>query len=235
MRLMGIIVAVAGLACGLVASEVLAGTPYTAKATCPVDGRQFDYTATASVTTFGSELDGMTRASWIVPMPIPQCPDSRFPVYQDSFSSPEQARIRTLVETPEYEAVKDEASYYLLWFVLERLEPVDADLNRSWLMVQATWQVRDDPERYSRYVVETIPLVEAALGADAELDPADWWYVQIVLANLSRQTGDFDAAQARLDGLPGEVPDMGDLRQRVARTTELVAGRDSSPQTPDQQ
>lgn len=210
----------------------LAGTPYTAKAVCPVDDKTFEYTGTGSYSTFGSYLDGMPQASWTMPMPLPQCPDSRFPVYRDDFSDADKEKIRALVTTPEYGAVRDEASYYLFWFVLNQLEPPREGLNGRWPLLQATWQVREDPQRYARYVGEVIPLIEAVLPKVKAEAPADWWYYQVVLANLERQSGDFAAAIARLDKLDGDPPAVGDLSQRLTLTRQMIAQQDRSAAAP---
>jgi hypothetical protein len=220
-----------GLAAAL-AGAAAAGTPYRAKAVCPVDGTTFEYTATASYSTWGSFLDGMPQASWTTPMPIPQCPESRFPVYREDFSDADRDKIRALVATPEYGAIRNEASYYVLWYVFDRLEPPREGLDVAWPLLQATWQVHDDPERYARYVGMVIPLMDAAMPALKTTEPENWWYFQIVLANLSRQTGDFAAATARLDALEGSPPAVGDLAQRLTLTRDLIARQDRSVQAP---
>lgn len=223
----------AGAAGLFAASSTLAGTPYTARATCPVDGRVFTYTATASLSTFGAELDGKTMASWTMPMPLPQCPGSLFPVYKETFTAEEAARIRALVETPEYQAVKDEASYFVFWFVRERLEPPAEGLDRPWPLVQATWQARDNPDQYRRYVELALPMLDEAMAGLREREPSDWWFMQTIAANLSRQAGDFDAALARLDGLTGEAPDP-QLTERVSVTRRLAQERNAQAMTVDE-
>lgn len=226
-----------GLAAGflscLATGATFAGTPYEAKAVCPVDDQTFTYTGTMSYSTWGSALDGMPQASWTTPMPIPQCPESRFPVYRDDFSEADKAKIRALVATPEYQAVKDEASYYLMWFVLGRIEPPREGMDRPWPILQASWQVIDDPARYAAYAAILIPLMDAELPALRETSEPDWWYFQIVLANVSRQSGDLAAASARLDSLPENPPRVGDLEKRLEMTRSLIANADRSQAVPE--
>lgn len=224
MRKVMLVAVVAGLMTGI-AGAASGGTPYQAEATCPVDNVKFKYTATMSSSTWGSELDGKPIGSWEFPMPIPQCPDSRFPVYQDEFSAEQTSAIRALVATPEYAAVKDEASYYLLHFVLQRLDHLEP-MNAAWLLMQATWQVRGDDARYARYAAEAVPAMDAALPSMSE--PADWWYLQIAVANVQRQAGDFAGATARLDSLTGELPAEGRPAERIALTRTLIAAGDRS-------
>lgn len=209
-----------------------AGIPMRVQSTCPVDDVRFTWTTTASYSTWGTELDAKPIGSWTFPMTIPQCPDSRFPVFKETFTDAEKVAIRALVLTPEYQAVKDEASYYLLRFVQQKLggdEPI-APLQSAWLLLQATWQVREtDPERYRRYAAETVTAMDAALPGLRESEPTDWWYFQIATANVQRQSGDFAGAIARLDSLTGDFPEEGQPAERIALTRQKIAAQDASP------
>jgi hypothetical protein len=221
---------------GLVAAGILAwsasagaaDTPYRATATCPVDDRPFTWTATASYSTWGLELDAKPIGSTIFPRTIPQCPDSLFPVFKDEFTPVEKATLRALVATPEYVAVQNESSYYLLHFVFEKMGEGDP-MGLAWLLMQSTWQVREtDPVRYIRYAAETIEAMDAALPDIRESQPDDWWYLQVATANVQRQAGEFEGATRRLDALTGEPP-VGDLPARIALTRQMIAAQDRSP------
>lgn len=217
---------------GTATGPASAGIPRRVEAVCPVNDQKFFWTTTASYSTFGSELDGQPFGSWTFPLTIPQCPESRFPVYRE-FTDAEKTAIRALVATPDYAAIKDEASYYVLAFVIERLDQ-PAAIDKAWVLLQASWQVRDtDPARYGRYAAEIVPAMDAALPAMQAEEPADWWYFQIATANVLRQSGDFAGATARLDALQGQPPGEGDLVQRVALTRELIAaGNQASAHPP---
>lgn len=229
-------VMLAAVAAGLLTAAgapATAGIPVRVETVCPVDDKKFTWTTTASYSTWGMELDGKPIGSWQFPMTIPQCPDSKFPVYQEEWTEEQKAAIRALVATPEYAAVKDEASYYLLRFVAERLQPADAEdpVAAGWLLLQATWQVRDDPERYARYAGELVTAVDAQLPALKAEDMDGWWFFQIATANVQRQAGDFDGATARLDSLTGEAP-VEQAAERVALTRQLIAAQDRKPTAP---
>ncbi|GEM_PF-1124833 len=210
-----------------------AGTPVRVETVCPVDDKKFTWTTTASYSTWGMELDGKPIGSWHFPMTIPQCPDSKFPVYQEEWTDDQKAAIRALVATPEYAAVRDEASYYLLRFVAERLQPADAEdpVAAGWLLLQATWQVRDAPERYARYARELVAAVDAELPALKGEDMDSWWFFQLATANVQRQAGDFAGASARLDSLSGETP-VEQVAERIALTRQLIAAQDRKPTAP---
>lgn len=215
----------------MLATPVMAGTPYRQELTCPLDGQKFTFTATASYSTFGSMLDGMPQASWIMPLPIPQCPGTNFPLYQETFSDAELTTARALVVEPAYQAIKDERSYYVLHYVLARMTPDRNPIDAAWLLLSATWQAQEDPAQYGRYVAETIPaLDQSALAIRAERYD-DWLYIQTILANLSRQSGDFAAATSRLDALPTPVENA-EMARRISLTRDLIARQDRTPQAP---
>lgn len=198
------------------------GMPVPVESVCPVDDQKFTWTTTTSYTIFDTALDGQPIGSWHFPLDIGQCPDSKFPVYKEEFTEEEKQAIRELVARPEYKAIQDEASYYVLSFVLSRLEEPEP-LDTAWYLVQATWQVRDDAPRYRRYALETLAALDAGLEGMRESEPENWWYLQIVASNIERQSGDFEAATRRLDALPAEVPAEGSLAKRIALTRQLVA------------
>lgn len=209
-------------------SAAAAGTPFERNVVCPLDGSTFSFTDTMSYSTMGTWLDGMPIMSWITPLPFPQCPGSRFPVYQEEFTAAEITAAKALVETPEYQAIKDESSYYVLHYVISRLQPDRPPIDNAWLLLSATWQVRDDPARYAAYVGQVVPLLDASVPSLREERFDDWVFMQTILANLARQVGDFDGATRRLDALPATIEGP-ELRVGIALTRELVTARDTSP------
>lgn len=228
MRSMVLAVVAVGLLAGA-AAPAAAGIPMRVQATCPVDGQKFMWTTTASYSTWGAELDAKPIGSWTFPMTIPQCPENGFPVYKEVFSDEEQAAIRALVLTPEYAAVKDEASYYVLRFVMEKLEEPEA-MAVAWMLMQSTWQVREtDPDRYGRYAAETVAAMDLSLPTLKDSEPADWLYLQIATANVQRQAGDFSGALQRLDNLTGDLPEEGQPAERIALTRQLIAAGNRAP------
>lgn len=226
--------AMAGLVLAVTAlpAATLAGTPYQAEATCPVDGKKFNWTSTASYSTWGMELDGKPIGSWVFPMTIPQCPDSRFPVYRE-FASAEIDAIKALAASPEYAAVQDETSYYLLNFVAGKLGDDMSDADHAWVLLKATWQAREDAARYGRYATETIAAMNAALPAIRSEDADEWLALQVIIANVERQAGLFDAATARLDGLPAPSVEAAEhIAPRIELTRRLIEARETKADSP---
>lgn len=219
------------LAGALFASTAEAGTPITVQVTCPLTGERFNFNTTASYSTWGRDLDGRQQGSWEFPLAIPQCPTTRFPVMEDM--TPEELEAaRALVETPGYQAVRGEASYYVLSYVMTQMEMGDP-VDRAWHILQATWQVQNDPERYRRYASELTDRWDAVAPAFREESPEDWMWIETYVANVERQSGRLDAATARLAALEAAAGDDAELMERVALTRQLIADGNTRPFAPE--
>ncbi|KSB89490.1 hypothetical protein AS593_15910 [Caulobacter vibrioides] len=178
------------VAAGL-AGAAQAGTPYPIKMKCAVGGESFTHTGTASYSTWGQRPDGKPYGSWEFPMPLPVCPGNGLVMYRD-FTKPELKQLPALLASEAYKALADDASYYrAAW--LERSLKGEAD--PLWLVLQASWQVDDDPIRKARYQREFAQAVEAEPARPGD---AGWMGKQGRAANARRELGQFDAAKADL-------------------------------------
>lgn len=215
------------LALGM-ASVAHAGTPYPIKVECPLTGETFMHTATASYSTYGMYLDGMPVGSWTFPMPVPQCPGSRFPVMKEDYSDAEKTALRALVLTPEYAAVQNEASYYVMDFVMARTGEQTPE-SHVWMLLQATWQVREDVAVYARYAGELAVAMDAAGDQLKSDDPANWYFYQLSTANVLRQSGDFDGAANRLAMVEVAPSDQPEIQKWIELSRAMISARDSTP------
>ncbi|MFC5371435.1 hypothetical protein ACFPIF_02670 [Brevundimonas faecalis] len=216
------------LALGM-APVAYAGTPYPIKVECPITGETFTHTATASYSTYGMYLDGMPVGSWTFPMPVPQCPGSRFPVMKEDYSDAEKTALRALVLTPEYAAAQNEASYYLMDFVMARTGEQTPE-SHVWMLLQATWQVRADVAVYARYAGELAAAMDAANDQLKSDDSENWHFYQLSTANVLRQSGDFDGAASRL-AVAEAVPSSQPVVQKwIEMTRAMIAARDNTPE-----
>ncbi len=223
--------AVTALAGTMIASSAEAGIPITVQVTCPLTGEAFNFETTASYSTWGRDLDGLPQGSWHFPLAIPLCPDSRFPALEDL--TPEQiAAANALIQTPAYVAVREEAPYYLLSFVMRELEMGDP-IDPAWNLLQATWQVRDQPETYGRYATELVARWDADSGALRTESPDDWRWIESFVANVERQAGRFEEAGVRLDALEPLALEDADLMERIRTTRRLIAEGNSRPFSPE--
>lgn len=213
------------LALGM-APAAYAGTPYPIKVECPLTGETFTHTATASYSTYGMHMDGMPVGSWTFPMPVPQCPGSRFPVTKEVYSDAEKTALRALVLTPEYAAVQNEASYYVMDFVMAKTGEQTPE-SHVWLLLQATWQVRSDMAAYARYAAELAPAMDAASDQLKSEDPENWYFYQLSTANVLRQSGDFDGAAQRLAVVEAAPSDQPMINKWIELSRAMIVARDS--------
>lgn len=188
----------------LPASPAAAGFPVPATAKCPVGGKSFTYTTTASYSIWGYRPDGKPYGSWEFPLEIPKCPGNGLVIF-DEFSTDEIERLKTLVESPEYRAMKDsETSYFLAAWLMKGLGR--PPINVAWMTVQASWQADGRPELKKRYQALYVDRIRA-LPRSGEGE--DWLIMQARAVNGLRELGRFDEAKALLASLdlkPLDVP-----------------------------
>ena len=219
-------VIIAAMLLGLSALPVRAGSPMTIEVVCPIDGEKFNFVTSAMYSTFGLYADGMPVGTWTFPPPLPQCPKSRLPILEEPYSDEEIVRLRAMVETPEYKAVQNESSYYLMNFVLGYLRKHGPESQVPYLL-QATWQVYDQPVTYARYADELTAAFDAAAEGLRAEDDGYRFFCEMSLINVLRQAGRFDEATRRLETL---VPYEGEnsLPEWTTLTRDLIAAKDRS-------
>lgn len=191
-------------AVALPAFPASAGMPVPATAKCPVGGKSFTWTTTASYSIWGYRPDGKPYGSWDFPLEIPKCPGNGLVIF-DEFTKEETGRLKTLVESDEYRAIRDtETSYFLAAWLMERLGR--PPINIAWMIVQASWQADGRPELKKRYQSLYVDRIRA-LPKSGEGE--DWLIMQARAVNGLRELGRFDEARALLASLdlkPLDVP-----------------------------
>ena len=221
------IVLIAAAALGLLSASAApsaAGTPYVAYAVCPLNGARVAYTGTHSYSIFGRETDGKPYGSWEFPLEMARCPGSGLPIYQEKFTGDEVKALKALVATPGYQAIKGESTYFVLAYVFQSQgRPLSMQMDA---LLAASFEVRENPAVYPRYAKVFVERAELRL-AELTPDVGDWWMLQLITINIIRQTGDFPAAQARLDSLPDTATPR--FKLYLQQTRELIAAKDSKP------
>lgn len=191
--------AVLGLAAALAAGEAQAGFPVTVKETCAVGGERFTHVTTGSYSTFGARPDGKPYGSWEFPLALAECPGNGLVMYRD-FTADEKKRLKALLGSAEYKALRgSETSYYRAAWLERALVPDSADA--PWILLQASWQADADPALKARYQREFAEAA-AATAKPASGDDLDWLALQARAANARRELGEFDQALALLESLP---------------------------------
>ncbi len=224
------------------ATAALLGTAYAEvpsreEMVCPIGGQSFVYMGYAVYSTYGQRLDGKPFGSTEFPLRIPVCPNG-FVVYRSDLSEAEVAALARYIETPEFAAMAERSTYYRA----SRLARAAGDpaALQAWLMLSASWQVDTDAARFAEYQGEFLALAEQALAQLPRTSP-EWWALHFRAANAERQLGRFDAASARLSGLPmhelasidlgeeGDAAAWGEgFRGAVETLNGLIAARDAS-------
>ena len=208
-------------------TPALAGSPMPIEVVCPLDGQKFTHIVTASYSTWGMHLDGMPVGSWVFPMAVPQCPTSRLPVMKEDYSDAEKAALNALVLTPEYQAVQNEASYYLMDFVMAKTGEQTLE-SHIWMLLQATWQVREDAPTYGRYAVELVAAMDSGSESVKKENADNWPFYQLSVANVQRQSGDFDGAASRLALVEATSLDDPMVKTWSGVTRAMIEARDNS-------
>jgi hypothetical protein len=214
--------AVLALAALLWCGVVSAYTGTQVEMTCPYDGTKFSFEAQMSGTAFGMTLDFMTVGPIRSPSPLAVCPTNGFVFFKTKFSDEELDRLRPLILSSEYQALKEETAYYRGAWMAERMGLSHRDV--SMMLLQATWEVFDVPARYERYAAELAGrLPEDIGGADTEQK----WPFQCLLGELMRRRGRFDEARRYFSSFSTELKPNSDEALIVAFEIELIDKRDA--------
>jgi hypothetical protein len=235
MRIFG----VALIACTVLASVARAEVPAREEVTCPVGGQSFTHLGYAAYSTYGQRLDGKPFGSTSFPLRIPVCPNG-FVIYKASadFTEAQIAALASYIQAPEFLSLAEHSTYYRA-SRLARAAGEPAAM-QAWLMLSASWQVDREPHEFAAYQSDFLALADEALAQLPRTSP-EWWVLQFRAANAERQLSRFDAAAARLSGLPTtelaevrleqgqDVAAWGEgFRGAVATLTGFIVARDAS-------
>jgi hypothetical protein len=174
-----------------------AGTPVTKTMTCPIGGAGFEFTTTASYSTFGTRPDGKPYGSWTFPLALPECPANGLVLYKE-YTPDEVAKLEPLVASEAYQALRrDDTQYYRAYWLMKAMGLGPEDY--LWALLQASWEADAKPELRARYLTELV-----AASAEVAPDSADlnWVGMEARAVNALRELGRFDEALSRLDTIP---------------------------------
>jgi hypothetical protein len=192
-------------------SRAFASTIKEIEMVCPYDGTKFSYTAQMSASVFDTALDFRKTGAVISPWPIAVCPTNGFVFFKEKFEDEELERLRPLILSPEYQALKGETAYYRAAWIGRHTGEAHGEV--SYLLLQATWEASRDSERYRRYAAELID----RLPDDIRASSGDGKRMfQLVLGELMRRRGRFTEARQYFVELERQL--------EPASTESVVAG-----------
>lgn len=213
--------------------------------TCPVGGESFSGWQSGAYSTYGERPDGRPYSYLPFPFPVPECPTNHLVVF-DSFSDADKAALAKLIATPAYARLvaNGETPHYRAFWLATRLGRSDGDalgwLNAAlWAETPGRLEGPDRPESRARRARYAAEFVQRVRQLPAETSAKDRLWLTARAANLLRQMGDFQAAEAMrrdalsLLGQPG-VGDgwdwyLGKLAPVIARHDASVEPLDMIP------
>jgi hypothetical protein len=164
--------------------------------TCPIGGDSFDYVVPVGNPPLGERPDGKPYGT-PAPTPLPECPSNGLVLYKD-YTPAEVEKLTPLVGSDEYQALrKGDTQYYRAYWLMKKME-VPAQLQLLALL-QAGWETDGKPELRARYLAE---FAEASAKVDRHPGELRWIGMEARAVNALRELGRFDAAKARLEGIP---------------------------------
>ena len=199
----------------------IANTVSKVEMICPYDGRKFSFTRQNSGTSFDKTLDLRPLGAVISPWPIAVCPTNGFVFLKGEYTPDELETLRPLILSPEYQALKDETGYYRAAWIADRTGMAE---EASWLLLQACWEVAEQPARFKRYAGELLNRLPRE--AAAQSDPKRRLMANLLIGEMQRRLGHFDQAQAHFTALGQELREGPELRI-VGYQLGLIAARDS--------
>jgi hypothetical protein len=202
--------------------------------TCPVGGEKFKALQLGTHSTFGIYLDLRPVSYLGLPAPLAVCPSNGMVVSQDKYSDDELEKIGKAIATDEYKKIYagQQATFFLL-AEQERLSGTGTGPRWQKLM-PATWEadVCQDSGKYKTYATMALEELKKAFK---DMKPKDdyYWTVGLLIPELNRRLGDFDAARDALLDLGGDLPADAQQKEATALIIDLlkaaISRRDTGP------
>lgn len=208
---------------------------------CPVGGERFEALVASHYSTFGERPDGKPFASWLMPLPIPECPSNGL-VLLEPYDERAVATLTPLIASQEYRAmVEADSTYYRAQWIARKLGW--AEPKALGLLLAATWQVKPQsgptgqgrPSREKAIAYQAEFARRVAALPDAIAAP-DLMWLQSRAANALREIGRFrDAEAMRLRALATATRAERNARWRdyLGKLGAVIARGDASAEPVD--
>jgi hypothetical protein len=200
----------------------------TVEAICPIDGERFRYETPPKRASSETYLD-QRPVDPAFPWPYAKCPTSGFVVYLSNFPKNRLSRLQEYVKTDEYQrAAKVHTTHYLE--ALMRRQMGDSPYSVAYALLQASWEVAGEPERYKQYAGEALAAYDA-IPLESLPQIRERIFKRLISGELARRLGRFDSAESRFLAMR-DAAELSKLffQKIVELQLKLVRARDSSPQ-----
>ena len=191
-------------------------TQFTTEMTCPYDGVKFTTTFQGSGTSFDVTLDLQQVGAIMTPWPLATCPTNGFVFYKDKFSDAELETLRPFVLSDEYQALRDQPTYYRAAWLLDHAGASHWQV--TWALVQANWQ----NHAFAAKILERLPQDIAEAKSDQQIT------LKLLDGDLLRQFGRLAEAKQVFDRLLTEIDPLGNYGLVARYEIALVNANDTS-------
>ncbi len=169
---------------------------------CPIDGQEFESYQDFSSTSFGARLDLQQVGLIAQPWALPDCPRCHFVLYEKRFSKSDLEVLKLFILSDEFKRFAETPSYNRLGVIKQHLNAPSYEV--AWAYHQASWQVEDKKDEYSKYAQKAIA---AFLKSQTELEKQTDKYDDYLIAcylpiEISRRLQRFDEAKKHLSAFP---------------------------------
>lgn len=169
-------------------------------AKCPLGGKSYSSLTYMSYSTYGVNTDWEPMSYLTFPLPIAICANG-FIVDKDDMTKEEIATRKAFIESEAYQELfkQKHASYFLFAKQVEALKDKNVE-SLWWYYLKATWEAKNcnNQARYSEYA--NLVITEAQKRKANITDTAEeFWTLSIIIPEMYRRIGDFDAAQKELN------------------------------------
>jgi hypothetical protein len=217
---------IVGLVTGLIVSVFLvpvqASTISEEEFICPYDGIKFTAVLQASGSSWGKMLDFRPYGAIEAPWPIASCPTNGFVFLKSHYDEAELERLKPLVLSADYQALKQEATYYRAAWLKARTGAPSIEV--FWTLLQATWQASGEPEKYRRYATELLQRLPPDIAQEADADRKI--ALELIRIELLRRTGRFAETEPLLDDLENRVPERSLQSEMLLYQRDLIGQGD---------
>ena len=196
---------------------------------CPIGGETYTHFYLTSYTSFGMRLDLKPIGTFFTDVePLPVCANG-FIDYQDSYTEIELTKLEELINSPEYQSLRNDNTDYFMLAKIEEHMGINK-LQIAGVYLSASYEAENNypREKYLEYLNLTIDNLNAAIDtSDRDLG----FEVNFLLIELYRLTENFEISKLKLNDLKANYTAVGYEKVLIDFEEELIDSQNSQPQS----